>query len=296
MSKKFKIDFYKVQMPESAGVSFESILQKVENLSPKDRVKEIRLHQIWLLQSSTYQQVWEGNMIRLRMNDVPIKGNLLGNVEEIHLRDDEGIGEQTAFLYHIPMRVLALQSTKNGTSPSTFANYFEAISGFGTPIYLDPVLQLDAMQRLLNMNTVSKLDVRVAGLDNMGILQDQDIDLKQFVNMSETFRAPNLSVTLSVGHEKKKTLAVETIKNVAIKLSRMFQQNHQSIKTLRISGSTGDEEYIQLDLLKDRMRESLDINSGRQRTIPYELRQKAIREGWGKRYDELTKMFTLPNP
>jgi hypothetical protein len=291
MTKKFKIDFYRVEIPD-AGVSFEGILQQVDSLSTTDRVQEVRLHQIWLCQSSKRQQFWEGDMIRLRMSDVPVKGSLSGNVEEINLADDEGIGEQTAFLYHIPTRILALQSSQSGTSPSAFAKYFEIMGGLNQPIYLDPVLQLDAMARLLNMHSVSRFEVRVAGLDHMGVLQNQGIGVQEFISLSEAFRAPTLSLKLSVGRTKKKTLAVETIKNVAKQLTRAAQRNQQNVKTLRISGSTDEEENVQLDLLKDRMREIVDINLGRQRSIPYLLRQKAIQEGWTRRQDELTRMFT----
>lgn len=279
-------------MPETAGVSFEAILQQVNNLSTTNRVKEVRLHQIWLFESSTRPQFYEGDIIRLRMSNVPVKGNLSGNVEKINLADDEGIGEQTAFLYHIPTRVLALQNNNAGTSPSAFANYFEIMGGLSQPIYLDPVLQVDAMERLLNMNTISKFEVRIASLDNMKVLQNQDIGVQEFINLSETYRAPTISVKLSVGKTKNKTLEVDKIKNIARRLIRMPQHNQESVKTLRISGSTEEEENIHLDLLKDRMREIVDINLGVDRSIPYLLRQQAIQEGWTRRQNELTGMFT----
>lgn len=288
MSKKIKIDFYKVVMHETAGVTFEAILQQVDALSTKDRVKEVRFHQIWLSEFCTQPQFCEGDMIRLRMSNVPIKGNLAGNVEEISLAHDEGIGEQTAFLYHIPTKVLALQSNQSGTSASVFAQYFEEMSGINQPIHLDPVLQIDAMERLLNMTSVSNFEVRVAGLENMNSLQNQDLGLKNFISLSETFRAPTVSVKVSVGRKKKKSLDVEEIKHIARNLARMPQP---CVKKIRISGSTEEEENIYLDLLKDRMRESVDMNQGTNRSVSYLLRQKAMREGWMRRESDLTKMF-----
>ncbi|MEQ8467684.1 DUF6731 family protein [Coleofasciculus sp. E1-EBD-02] len=290
MSKTLKMDFYKIEIPDSS-ISFREVLQNVHNLPNDKRVREVRRHQVWLCEAYIHQHLWEGDMIRLRMTDIPIKGNLSGNVEEINLADHEGIGERTAFLYHIPTKILVLQSSQAGTSPQSFAEYFRRMGELDTEIYLDPVLQIDAMQRLTNIQTVRKFEVRTAGLDSMEIIKDQNVGVQQFVKMSEIFRAPTLSVSLSIGHKKKSSLSVDTIKELAHKLTRISQQNNQNVKKLRISGSTDEGENIKLDLINNRMREIIDINPGKQRSIPYTLRKEAVKKAWENRKNELNQMF-----
>ncbi len=76
MSKKLNIDFYKIRMPDRRTLSFESILQRVIQLPIKDRCQKVHLSPIFLHQASVGWQshCWEGEMIRLHMDDLPIKG------------------------------------------------------------------------------------------------------------------------------------------------------------------------------------------------------------------------------
>ncbi len=142
MSKNLNIDFYKIAMPSQGRLTFESILQKLIQLPIRVRFREIHQSPLFLHQSSYNQQnhCWEGEIIRLRMNNLPIKANLSGDTEEFIFGDDEGIGEQTAFLYHLPTRVLLLQANQGGVSAPSFIKYFEVISTLTEPIFVDPVI------------------------------------------------------------------------------------------------------------------------------------------------------------
>ncbi len=292
MSKNINIDFYKIQMPASARESFENILQNVIQLPIKERFRDIRFHPVCAYQAqASWQQLWEGEMIRLRMNNLPVKGSRSGQIQEIVFNDDEGIGEQTAFIYHPPTRVLVLQSNQSGVSPSTFAKYFEVMADFSEPIYIDPILQPDAMQRMARVQSVSKFEIRVAGLDNMELFQADDYGVKDMVDLTKAFNSPSISLNLSIGRKNQGSLSVEKVKSTAQALLRGANQNKQQVKTIRISGYTNENEFVYIDLLKDRMRESVDISSGKKRNLPYQERKQIIRDAWLRRQQELLSMF-----
>ena len=106
MFRKLKMDFLKVVLPDEFPRSFESVLNAV-NVSPKDDARNaIRNDCPFRLQEARQTgDYWKGEMIRIRMDQLPIKAKLSGDISSIDLEDDEGIGEETAFLYHVPTSV-----------------------------------------------------------------------------------------------------------------------------------------------------------------------------------------------
>jgi len=267
-------------------------LQQITQLHIKNRIEEINHRPVWLYQSSTWQQFWEGDIIRLRLDELPVKGNRSGNIEDFIFKDDEGIGEQTAFLYHPLTRVLALQVNQSGVSPPVFAKYFEIKSAIDVPIYIDPVIQLCAMEKLDKMQTINKFEIRVASLDNMEVFQNEDRGVKEMIKLSDTFGSPTISFNFSTSRRKQESLSVERVLDAARSWVRQSQLNKQQVKVIRISGSTNEDENLYVDLLNDRMREVVDITSGnRSRTVSYLERQKALRDSWLRRQQELLSMY-----
>ncbi|WP_009633817.1 DUF6731 family protein [Synechocystis sp. PCC 7509] len=291
MSKNLNIDFYKIVMPSLSKLSFESILDMAIQLPIRDRFQEINHSPLFLRQclQNPQKDCWEGEIIRVRMNDLPIKANLSGDTEEFIFGDDEGIGEQTAFLYHFPTRVLLLQANQGGVSVTSFIQYFQVISTLTEQIFIDPVIQANAMQKLAKMQTVTKLDIQIAGLDKPDIFENQGHGIKKIVGLSKEYDAPIVTLTLSVGRKKQHSLSIEDAKNTIHDLLRISSQNKQDIKKIRISGSTEDHDLIYIDMLKDRMRESINIKKSR--TLSHSDRIKAIREGLERREKELYTLY-----
>lgn len=291
MNKKFNIDFYKIHMPNQSGKPFESILQQVVQLPIQDRFREVNQSPIFLHQASHgwRNYCWEGEIIRLRMDSLPVKSTLAGDVEELFLKDDEGIGEQTTFFYNTQTRVLLLQATQSGVTISAFIKYFQLMINLIEDIYVDPVIQASAVQKLAQMQEISKFEVQVAGLDKMDIFKNTSYGVKEIVNLTDSFFAPVISLNLSVGRKKRESLSLDMVKDTALDLLRISSHNKREIKKIRISGSSNDSDNIYIDLLKDRMRESIDIKKSRR--ISYSDRIQAIRDGWQHREQELFKMF-----
>ncbi|WP_448266399.1 DUF6731 family protein [Nostoc sp. DSM 114159] len=290
MNKAIKVDFFKLVISGNQNLLFEEILQKILKLSSNHRFRDIQFQSISLHNASLgWQQMWEGEIIRLRMDNIPVKGDRLGNIEDITLADNEGIGELTAFLYNPSTKILLFQNNQHGISPGAFAKYFEQMSDTNSSINLEPVMQLNFMERLANLKTIKELDIRIAGIDNIDFGKNDS--LKDFIDFADYLRAPNLKLQLTSGRKRNHSLSCD---NVLETISNVFKnsRSQQSIKQLKVYGTNEDNDRIMIDILKDRMKESIDIKSSSpKRNVPYPERQQALRDAWNLRSDEILKMY-----
>lgn len=303
MSKKIIVDFYRIELA-NVQTKFEQLLQKIIALPRKERTVDVRLTPINLYDASQDGDFWHGEITRIRMIDPPVKASRDGEVEDIPLDEDEGIGEKTAFLYHCSTRVLLLQTTHSGVSISTFLQYFQTICQ-NTRISADPILQPQAMKKLGQMHDIQKFEVRVAGLDNPGkLFQEDDLAIGTFQKIADDFCAPMMNITLSVGNKKDRSLSIDNVvriaKNLVIKSSEQLEKpggKQQKVNTIRITGSTMDSEENEattklfVDLLRDRMRERVDVRIQGRGNISYSIRIQALETAWQRREKEILALF-----
>ncbi len=107
--------------------------------------------------------------------------------------------------------------------------------------------------------------------------------------MTNSFDALAVNINLSVARKKRESLSLDMVKDTALALLRISSRKEQEIKKINISGSTDESDYVLVDLLKDRMRESIDVK--KRRIISYSERRQAIRDSWQNREQELFSMF-----
>src|SRR5690349_7515914 len=108
-TKNLRIGFYGVTVTNTPPVSFEQILRRFENDIPEDETRTldaspdqpVRLH--WVRRS---QNLWSGEMLRIRLHEELNRASRRGRVRPIHFDEDEGLGENTAFLYHPATRTI----------------------------------------------------------------------------------------------------------------------------------------------------------------------------------------------
>jgi hypothetical protein len=290
--KQISIDFYRLTMPDGAP-TFEHLIQQV-SVMPQDDTRNLDAgsNPIRLQESA----VWDGNghegeMVRIRMEMLPRKASLDGVIEDLDFEDDEGLGEETAFLYHPAMRILAIQRNRTGVSASTLVWYFKEKGHLEQAIDIAPVLQRGVMQRLAEIQTVRRLEIGVAGLDRGLILQNGGHGVGDIVRLSEELRAPRVSISLSMGHQRRGGLMLDRVVALARNLRNLAGDHHDEIQKIEISGIDGADEKVVLDLIEERMTDVQFVQPEESRTIPYRARRDAVREAWTKRREELVEMF-----
>ena len=290
MIRKLKVDFFKVVLPQESPHSFEDIIHAV-HISPNDDTRNATRNAcpFRLQNSQKTKDCWKGEMIRIRMDQLPIKAKLSGDISSIDLEDDEGIGEETAFLYHVPTRVLAIQRNRYGVSAGVLAWYFEE-KGSVESIELEPIQQKDGLQRLADMKVVRKMSLNIAGVENMTAFKGLEQGVESMLALMKQFESPSLTLTVSMG---KKRGSLKWVKRFAQAFAKRNQQGESSIHKFEITGKTEDGEKSVLDLIEYRMIEEIEFESKSARTISPSEREDAVQKAFAARKQELLEMFSI---
>jgi hypothetical protein len=304
MTKTARIDFFTIEMPKKSNLFFEDFLKKIHALSEDDRTQTvnfapIRLHQLTESENIHGSRIIEGEMIRIRMNNLPSIAGLQGGVENLNLPNDKGLGEQTAFLYHPKTRVILFHNTQVGVSISSFLRYSNILGSsilnlFESNLFADPLLNKDALQRLVRIKEIRTFEykLRVANIDNLGFLQNEELSVKEEIELIKTLKAPNIDIKLSIGHLKDNALNRESVTTKIQSLLRWVGKHPGEVSQIRISGVDEDEKICCIsNLLKDVIRESIQLENNSERNCPYSIRQTALREAWQRRQDEIFSMI-----
>jgi hypothetical protein len=290
MSSKVTVDFFRVRI-DAENIKFEELLAHIAALSELKR--NLQYHGDVLRLHSLHQtnQSREGDMTRIRLDDLPSKASLEGDLSAIDLGENEGLGEQVAFIYHPTTEILLLQRNRNSLTARNFAYYVSEKGGADEPIYFDPVLREDAVRRLAEMQVIRKFDVRFAKVNNTAVLRNNNRSTKEMIDILDYFSAPSARLLLSMGH-KKGSLPLEKIKSAARALAGIGQQNHQHNEVVRveIAGTDAEGEPDVLDLVEFKMVEVVSAEAEGRR-LPYQSRRAALRKAFENRRAELGRMF-----
>lgn len=288
MGKKISVDFYRVEMPMQTTETFNSVLHRVEG-SPDDASRNVEMGgYAYRLQHANFEaELGEGEMVRIRMDEVPLKAKLSGYVAPFELEDDEGIAEDTAFLFYRPTNVLVMQRSRIGVSAARLAGYLESRGGLDGPIIFDPLLQKNALQRLNALNAIRKVDVRLARVDHPEHLKDEAHGLNGVIELLGQFDAPDVALTLSMGRLRGSLGVVDCLQTIKT-LNRVAKENEHNVTKLEVHGQRGPQEPEIIDLVKDRMVETFELEVDHQRRISYEARRLALREALRRRMKEVT--------
>ncbi|MEM4721395.1 MAG: DUF6731 family protein [Candidatus Methanomethylicaceae archaeon] len=280
-------------MPENCPISFEQAIAQVANISPESRNLQIKSHFIRLLEAHQGPNYWEGDLIRIRMDEMPLKASLAGPVTPLDLADDEGVGEETAFYYHPPSRVLLFQYNRHSVSASMASYYFRRMAGIEGDIVLEPVLQEDVLVRLARMRIFRKFIFKVSGEQNAQVFQGQGHGVGALTDLIHQFQAPTIEVTLSLGRKRRGSLGLQAVKDTIERLLRFAAGSHPQVERLQIAGREGDGDDIRfIDLLKDRMIEMVHVPLDASRRVPPMERRRALQSAWLRRQEEVLRMYS----
>jgi hypothetical protein len=297
MGRKISVDFYRVEMPMQTTETFNSVLHRIAG-SPDDASRNVEMggYAYRLHQARFERDLCEGEMVRIRMDQVPLKAKLSGYVAPLELEDDEGIGEDMAFLFYRLTNVLVVQRSRLAVSPARFAGYVEARGGLDGPVIFDPLLQKNALQRLNALNAIRKVEVRLTGVDHPEHLKDEAHGLNGVIDLLGQFDAPDVALTLSMGRTRGSLGVVDCLQSIKT-LNRVAGENERNFTKLEVHGQRGPQEPEVIDLVKDRVVETFELEPDYHRRISYEARRLALREALRRRMKEVTAAVQqVPGP
>lgn len=279
-------------MPKGSP-ALEGVLKGVTNLAADSPQRNVDVNGPIRLLSSTHEDAcWHGEMIRIRMDEIPIRASLRGDVDLFDLEDDEGVGEETGFMYVPRTKTLVLQRNRLSVSASAWATYFKVQAKLDDFIVLLPIIEPGTMARLNEIQEIRQIDIRFAGIRNPDELKKKSVGVEKMMELLDTFDAPSARLYLSMGHDKRGGLNRKVAKTALLKLLGAARADGGNvIAKLEISGRTADEELQVVDLLRDRMIERDELDLDVNRRWPYSRRKKSLYDAWKRRETQLLAQF-----
>lgn len=293
MPTSMKIDFYTVEVPENSP-PFESMVEADSKTPDNDsRTIEVRGHNVRLQRATTRRGVVEADMLRIQMSQLPSKAKLSGAVSSLNLDEDEGIGNETCFLYHPATKVMAIQRNKSGVTARMLAEYFQQKNGLTSPIELSSVIQKDALDRLSRMQETRKIRIRMAGVTNPDFFKGRaDTAVGEMLNIMKFMDAPTANVELSMGRQPGSLSVARVVKMAREMLGMADRGDVGESSSMDVFGTFDDDTQERFDVLSYRMVEEVVIKEDRRRrAYASKSRRDELFRVWEKRKDELQSMF-----
>lgn len=259
MTRNVNVNWFQVELPDDSQVTFQNILeQQNRNWDPNNKpVVPVGDFFIVLGDFSQQDDITTGQLVLVNMNQQPAIVNVQQPSRDtrlIQMAAEEGIGNETAFLYAPQYRILMFHSRFGGVSRGRFSYFWEDI-GEVSPIELKPVLDLTTHEKFNKMRMIRKLEVQVADLRNQAIIEGDDCTVSSILSFQQDYEAPKLKLELSIGRSKKGTIHLENTKRLIRQLS-----GRDTTEKLVIKGKENEDSDPEvLDLIKQRIVSRIEV-------------------------------------
>ncbi len=226
-------------------------------------------------------------MIRIRLGEEPKRANLRGKVEPITFDEDEGLGEETAFVYDPELQMVAYHEHRGGVSLTNTARYFKAV-GKVRSIDIKPVLRPDVIERVDRMGTVREFIVHLAGMHDGHRLRGFGRPALSLFEAKDAFQAPKAKFHMSVGREG----SLQHVREAIAEFMQADDATKEQVKKLVVIGSEaeGDDHQEVIDLIQDRLvvPMEVDLRGGR---LSDTRRRGAVYDAWLAQRDGLRAAY-----
>jgi len=290
-TSEIKVQFFKVEMPPGEHRTFRDVLADVAGRSGSitKTVGEVPVFVKPLAKSGT---LWEGNATRVRMDALPALASLGGDLAELPIANDQGLGEETAFAYGSNLDVIAIQLNHFGVSASRLARYFSEAVGSSGPIVFEPIVNESAWAQLAKFGSIRAVEIGVAGLGTNVAVDTDDLAVESVVNLSKLTSAPTVHVKLAMGYAQG-SMPVNAVRSFVRHIKGAFTHAGLETTKLRVVGRGEDAGTTVLDLLDAHLtrRSPVEYDPRRSRRIPYDARVYAVRHAWTECEPELRRVL-----
>lgn len=295
-TRSVSFGFYRVSMRSDGGKSFDKVLTNIISLADKDRNDAmLNQHYCRLRIAEKNKNIWYGELIQIRMSDLPSKASLKGQYGPLDLEDDQGLGLGVVFMYDSRKNIFLFQRNQLAVSVSACARYFSNKGKCGE-VKLEPILSTTAWNRFVALRKHAKLHVKFSGIDKASVFKGRNHGVADIASLSEKIAAPTLELTASIGHFRNEKLNWKGVTDFVNELRGMPRKD-QVLTKLTVSGKTNEDQSDEIDLLEEYIAETVSINElesvevDERRTLSYESRRSALLRAWERREEELETMF-----
>lgn len=285
--KRIYVDYYKVEVSE--GGRFHNILRRIGGLTNGEE-RNFNIRGAFPLRLSHIEErpadgrlpdVFIGEMTKIRMTGLPVKASIAGKSEEIDFMDDEGVGEETGFLFEPASGCLLLQRNRSGITTTAFEAYFSATSGTESVVELSPMIGTRALEKLLASSRLSRLEIKLAPAIIGGDLKDERGSVGCMLSAMDELEG--CTVELTVGLGRKRTRNSLAVKKVTSTVKHLLKRNSDLGDVAKLKAMAEYDELVGLspiDFIQDRLCHFEDIPYDQSRRLLREDIEGLLRRAW----------------
>ncbi|MPZ36367.1 MAG: hypothetical protein GEV13_36380 [Rhodospirillales bacterium] len=231
--------------------------------------------------------VIEGEFCRIQTANLPPSAGPQG-LAPVELKDGHGLGHMAAFRYHLPTRVLLLQTNSLNASISRISEYVAALNASGV-YFMRPVLTQDAWDRF-TQKPIRSMQVAFASPANLEGIDKIDLPALAGAKMlAEAYDGVTVEITVSVGKKRKSQLDAEAVKTTLMSILGLGK----GLRKARVQTGGDPEDHERgINFLKEHMRIRKEL------TLPekdhagnYEIRRAFLREGMDDKLAHLNELY-----
>jgi hypothetical protein len=198
------------------------------------------------------QSALVGEVVRIRMGNIPPIMGVEGTETEIALTDNQGLAERTGFVYAPSLQVLCYHHNRQGVSVTKFLNLLAgALRYLGHDdlhIQASIVLEPNAWEKVEAMTRIRKFEIGLATPTNGGAFREYPGPLSELSRIRNTTHAARVRVTVSMGRKRGALDKANILEQITSAL-QIRSQAAELVTRLYVSG--GDDEVVDdIDLLK----------------------------------------------
>lgn len=223
---------------------------------------------------------YEGEFVKVRMDKLPVKASRTAGVSGIGLSEDEGIGEETAFLYSKTHDVLILQRNRLGTTSGRVADYFnhfgKEVSSF---IELSVMMNDDALKRLEAAKSLKSLSVSIHKVKDHSTESLRGGPVEGAEDAMNDLGGDRVTLTVSLKPRRDGSLIRDKITRAVTSLLRMREDDVQSVPKIQVKAEDEDGTSV-IDFIRERLFCADTIPNDKDRHLSYTARRSFLRAAW----------------
>jgi hypothetical protein len=287
-----RIGFYQIQVNSRLDVTFEDLLTAGRTLPDDERRTLDRPDGPIRLQFAreSIGGLWSCELIRIRLGEDVKKANKRGRLTPIDFDEDEGLGEETAFVYDPQLRIAAYHEHRGGVTIGNAARYFKSVSsGKVRSIDFKPVIRPAALERIANIGQVKEFIIHLAGPSHGRPLRNLGRSALSLFQTKEQFQAPKAKFHFTLGRQQG---VLENVKEAVAQLWSSDEELRDEIDKLVVVGDDedGTDREAVINLLEDRLVVSLpvELRGGR---LTDASRRAAVLQAWTDEQEGLAAIY-----
>jgi hypothetical protein len=202
-----------------------------------------------------------GTLVNNQTSDIPPGfDETTGELEALKLELTQGLGYATSFVYDPEVRIVMIESVRNGVSIGSFCKFL--IRNFDLPpIEAAVVINPSDLEKLYGFTSISKFHVKIARLENGNIFKDKKKSVSQITESADNTNTDVLEYRLGV-RKRKDSLSLTKIKSMVIDFLKYKET--EEVQKLDIMGREGDDSASEsIDFIKQRLRDRITIEKER---------------------------------